>query len=354
MNDRFRDLVLGIFLAIMIVWILHVGRGVILPVVYGLLIAYIVIGLADFFARIPVLGRRIPGGIRDAAAMVVIIAALLAVLSLVLANVGSFATVAPEYQDRVLAGIQAIASGIGFEAQPTWETLREDVIGEIDMRGLVGSTVSSLSTFVATFSLVLIYVWFMLLERGSFLRKLERLSDDPARRDAIRRVIRAINSRIGAYLAMKTAINVLLGVVCYAILIVAGVEGALFWAFVIGVTNYIPYVGSLVGVVFPVAISVVQFGAFGPVLVLAGALTAAQITVGNFVEPSLMGDSLNLSPVAIILSLVFWTALWGVAGAILAVPVTAILVIVLSEFHGTRPLAILLSRDGNIEGAKQP
>ena len=351
MNDRFRDLVLGVFLAIMIVWILHIGRGVILPAVYGLLIAYIVIGLADLFARLPVLGPRIPGALRDAAATVVILAALLALLSLVLANVGSFAAVAPAYQDRALAGIQAIASRLGVEAQPTWSTLREDVLGRIDLRGLVGTTVSSVSTFVATFSLVLIYVWFMLMERGSFSRKLERISDDPERRGAIRRVIRTINSRIGAYLALKTAINILLGAICYVILVVAGVEGALFWAFVIGVTNYIPYVGSLIGVIFPVAVSVVQFGAFGPVLALGGALTAAQITVGNFIEPWLMGNSLNLSPLAIILSLVFWSALWGVAGAILAVPVTAILVIVLSEFSGTRPVAVLLSRDGDVTQA---
>ena len=65
-----------------------------------------------------------------------------------------------------------------------------------------------------------------------------------------------------------------------------------------------------------------------------------------------MGNSLNLSPLAIILSLVFWSAIWGVAGAILAVPVTAILVIVLSEFHGTRPVAVLLSRDGDVTRAR--
>ncbi len=85
------------------------------------------------------MGPRIPGPLRDAAATIVILAALLALLSLVLANVGSFAAVAPDYQDRALAGIQAIASRLGVEAQPTWATLREEVLGRIDLRGVSGA-----------------------------------------------------------------------------------------------------------------------------------------------------------------------------------------------------------------------
>jgi len=72
------------------------------------------------------------------------------------------------------------------------------------------------------------------------------------------------------------------------------------------------------------------------------------VLMGNFVEPWLMGNSLNLSPFVILVSLVVWSSIWGLAGAILAVPISAILVIVLSEFKGTRPIAVLLSRDGNV------
>jgi predicted PurR-regulated permease PerM len=93
---------------------------------------------------------------------------------------------------------------------------------------------------------------------------------------------------------------------------------------------------------------VLQFGALGPVVVVALALSATQVLVGNFIEPWLMGTSLNLSPFVILVSLVTWSSLWGLAGAILAVPITAILVIILSEFPGTRPIAVLLSKDGTI------
>jgi predicted PurR-regulated permease PerM len=127
-----------------------------------------------------------------------------------------------------------------------------------------------------------------------------------------------------------------------------GIEFAGFWALLIALFNYIPYLGSFLGVVFPVALSALQFGDLNVVLLVLLALTAAQIFVGSFLEPYLMGNQLNLSPFVIMVSLTVWAALWGIAGALLSVPITAIMVIVFSEFPGTRPLAILLSRDGRV------
>jgi predicted PurR-regulated permease PerM len=258
------------------------------------------------------------------------------------------AELALEYQRRLLATIQTIAVRFGVETEPTWETLRRDVLGQINFQQVIGTTVASVSSIVATFTVVLIYAGFLLMERGAFAQKVSRLSDDPARVAHIRRLIGDINSRIGTYLVMKTGINVLLGSLSYIVMRFAGIEFAGFWALLIGLFNYIPYVGSFLGVFFPVAHSVLQFGALGPVILIALALSATQVLVGNFIEPWLMGTSLNLSPFVILVSLVTWSSLWGLAGAILAVPITAILVIVLSEFPGTRPIAVLLSKDGTI------
>jgi predicted PurR-regulated permease PerM len=130
---------------------------------------------------------------------------------------------------------------------------------------------------------------------------------------------------------------------------VFGVEFAVFWAIVIAVVNYIPYVGSAIGTAFPVALALVQFSDINAVLLLLAALIAAQVVVGNVIEPQVMGGSMNLSPYVILIALTAWTSLWGVAGAIFSVPITAIMVIVFSEFTRTRPLAVLLSRDGRID-----
>jgi predicted PurR-regulated permease PerM len=104
----------------------------------------------------------------------------------------------------------------------------------------------------------------------------------------------------------------------------------------------------VLGVVFPVLMAIVQFQDAGTVLTMLVALTALQFGIGNFLDPWLMGNSLNLSPFAILVSLAIWSELWGVPGAFLAVPITAILTIVFSEFPGTRPIAVLLSSNGRL------
>jgi predicted PurR-regulated permease PerM len=77
-------------------------------------------------------------------------------------------------------------------------------------------------------------------------------------------------------------------------------------------------------------------------------LSVIQFVIGNILDPFVMSNSLNLSPFAILVSLSVWTGLWGIPGAFLAVPITAILTIILSEFPGSRPIAVLLSRNGQV------
>jgi AI-2 transport protein TqsA len=214
--------------------------------------------------------------------------------------------------------------------------------------------VSSISSIVAIFTLVLIYAGFLLAEQGSFAEKLGRLSNDPAQVARLQFIIADINARIGTYLALKTFINIVLGLISYLIMTVLGIEFAGFWAALIALFNYIPYLGSFLGVAFPVALSILQFGDVTTTLIVIAALAGAQMFVGNFLEPYLMGTSLNLSPFVILVSLMVWSSIWGVAGALLSVPITAILVIIFSEFEGTRPIAVLLSRDGRVNGERVP
>lgn len=348
MQRSFVNVVLGVFLAMMIGWILVIGRPVILPIVAGLIVAYIVLGLAEFVGSFPGIGARIPIPARFAISVLIILAVLTALVLTLISNIGAIIASMPQYETQLLTMIQEAAVRFGIETEPTWRTLRDDFLGEFDLQRTITSTIASVTAIVGTFVLVLIYAGFLLAERRAFARKIDSLSDDAHRVRRIREIIADVNSRIGTYLLMKTLVNVVLGVVSYLIMRVVGIEFAAFWALMIGLFNYIPYVGSFLGVAFPVLLSAMQFAELAPILTITLALAAAQMTVGNFVEPYLMGNSLNLSPFVIIVSLVVWSTIWGVAGAILSVPIMAILVIILSEFEGTRPLAVLMSLDGRV------
>jgi AI-2 transport protein TqsA len=348
MNERFRMLVYGTVLALIVGFVLYIGKEVFVPIVFSVLVVYVIVGLTRLLDRIPFLRRVLSLQVRYALSVLAIASGLVVAVYLIIVNRHSVLAHAPRYQESLLAAIQKVAILFRIDAEPTWATLRRDLFAQIDIQSLIGSTVVSVSSFVASVVVVLLYTTFLLIEQRSFAAKLANITRDPRNAARIRDIIVDINARVGSYLALKTFISILLGASCWVVMAIMGLEFAAFWAVLIALLNYVPYLGSLLGVVLPVAMGVVQFGSLNEVVVLLLALSAVQFVIGNFLDPFVMGNSLNLSPFAILVSLTIWSSLWGIAGAFLAVPITAILTIVLSEFAGTRPIAVLLSRNGEL------
>ena len=347
-NARFEALVHGAALALIIGWVLYIGRGVFVPVVLGVLVVYVIVGLTRLLGRLPYLGRSMPSRLAYALSTLLIGAGFAFAVYLVVANMDSVLARGPLYQESLLASIQRVAVILGVETEPTWISLRQDLLAQINVHRVIGSTVVSVTSILVGLVVVFLYASFLLLELRHFPAKLAGLSSDPQRIARIRQVTSDINTRIGSYLALKTFLSLLLGAVSWVIMTLYGLEFATFWAVLIALLNFVPYIGSFLGVMFPVAMALVQFADLDTIVMLLIYLSAAQFVIGNFLDPYVMGNSLNLSPFAILVSLTIWSGLWGIAGAFLAVPITSILTIVLSGFAGTRPIAVLLSRDGRV------
>jgi predicted PurR-regulated permease PerM len=308
----------------------------------------VIVGVTHALGRAPVVGRVLPLQLRYALSVLIIGFAVLAIGYLVIAHKDSVIARAPQYQETLLAAIQKMAVWFRIETEPTWATLRQDMLARINLQLLLGSVLASVSSIAVSLVVVLLYAVFLLVEQHSFAAKIANISNDPRSVARISGIIADINRRIGSYLALKTFISILLGAISWLVMVAFGLEFAAFWAVLITLLNFVPYVGSVLGVLFPAIMAVVQFNDPAVLVSLLLALTAAQFLIGNFLDPYVMGNSLNLSPFAILVSLAIWSELWGVPGAFLAVPITAILVIVLSEFPGSRPIAVLLSRNGRL------
>ena len=348
MDSRLSNFVFGFALALMVGWVLYIGRGILVPIVVSIFIAYILVAFARLLARVPVIGPLLPGWVRFLIAIAAVALGVLMLVALVGRNVDQVLAKAPEYQATLTATLTGLAVNLGIETEPTWETLRGQLLSWIDLQALLGSTVASLSALLGNIFVIIIYTAFLLIERRQFAAKLEGFGDDRERRRRIGEMIAAVNDRIGDYLALKTFVNLMLGVLSWLIMLAIGIDFAGFWAVWIGLANYVPYVGSFVGVAFPVTLALVQFGSFGPVFAALAGLTVAQLLVGSVLEPRLMGRALNLSPFVILVALTTWYALWGIVGALMSVPITAIMVIAFAEFQSTRPIAALLSSRGRI------
>lgn len=348
MNERFQTVVYGSILALIIGWVLYIGRDVFIPIVFGILVVYVIIGLARLLGRISFFGWILPLHIRYYLSILLIALGLVEGAYLAITNMDEVVALGPKYQESLLSTLQKVAILFHMETDLTWTTLRQEILARTNMQRLIGSIIASIFSIIVSILVMVLYASFLLIEQRSFSTKIDNLSSDPRNIARIQQLTTDINARIGAYLALKTFIGILLGAISWMVMAYVGLEFAALWAILIVLLNYVPYIGSFLSVLFPVIMAIVQFFDLNEVLAVLLPLTVVQFLIGNFLDPYLMGNSLNLSPFVILVSLTVWSGLWGIPGAFLAVPITAVMSIVFSEFSGTRPLAVLLSRNGQL------
>jgi len=354
MNDRLQASVCVVVLSLIVGWVLYIGRTVFVPIVFGALAVYVVVGFTRLLQRVPVLGSRLPVKVRYGLSVGLIAVGMYFAVDMLVANRDALAALAPRYQDSVLSLIQKIAAMLHLETEPTWDSLRRDILAQFNIQALVTSMLASLSSLIVDVFVVALYASFLLVEQSTLNVKLTNIAANATNAARIKGVIIDINRRIGAYLTLKTILGVVLGGLSWLAMRGMGLEFAGLWAVLIALLNYVPYVGSVLGVIFPALMSVVQFGQLNDVLIVVLGLTAIQFVIGNILDPYLMGNSLNLSPFAILASMAIWSSIWGVPGAFLAVPITVSMTIVFSEFEMTRPVAILLSKSGRLSYGDSP
>jgi AI-2 transport protein TqsA len=349
----FLNLVLAVALVLMLGWLLVAGRSLLLPVIAAAICVYILTAASAALGEFRLL-RWLSPRLR-LVLLLVLFTLLLFTLGLVVAStVDDFLAAVPRYQANLEAMSARIATQSGVDLPPDWDAATEVLLDSVNLRALFFAMLNWVTQFGLSAFLIMVYAGFIMAEWGTFGLKLQRAFPEGNRARHLGAVVTAINQRIGRYLALKTLVNLILGTLCYIILRVFEVDFPLFWAVIIGLSNYIPYVGSIVGVAFPVILSLAQFDTLAETVVLGLSLTAAQIAVGNFLDPMLMGRHLNLSPLVIIIALSFWASVWGVPGAILAIPLTSMMMIVLSQFPETRFLAVMLSETGEPDGPPGP
>ncbi|GAA0774798.1 AI-2E family transporter [Roseibium denhamense] len=334
----------SVFLVCLIGWLLVIGRALLLPFVIALIVWYMINALSHVFERVGAGGWRLPGYIAFPLALMTIFAVSTLVLDIVAANLAQLAQDAPTYQRR-LEELFAQAAQI-FDLEDTLEL--KDLMPESVVPRMVTAGAGLVTTLAGSASLVFIYVLFLLLEQSTFDRKFERLFRTPDQARSAFAIRAAINRSIMHYFTIKTAVSVATGVLTSLLLILIGLPYATLFGFIAFLLNYIPTIGSLIGVIFPSLLALVYYDSLPPFIAIAAGLGVIQFAIGNLIEPKLMGANLNLSGLVIMLSLAFWGAIWGVVGMVLCVPLTVMIVIVCARFESTRPVAVLLSETGDV------
>ena len=327
-----------------VIALLVIGKPFLVPLFLAIVIWYVITSINEWLRTPRVVKDRIPNWLSLLISSILIIGVLFLLGNLVAQNIEMMRTNAPSYRVNIQQQLQRILEHLGLEKQYDLSSMAH----EFNLNEYTARLINSITGLAQQFVLILIYVVFLLFEQHTFPRKIAALKWSEARKVNFKKILKQANSATKTYLAVKTGASILTAVLSFTVLYFIGVDFPVFWAFLIFLLNFIPTIGSIVATFFPSVVALVQFDTLGPFFAVLIIISGLQFLIGSFLEPRLLGNSLNISPFVIILSLVLWGLIWGVVGMLLCVPLTVIIIIILAQFPNTRGVAILLSRNGNM------
>ena len=322
--------------------LLILGKNLIIPFIIALLVWYIIVSLSQWIGKFPMARKYFPNWLKLSISSLIIIGLMAFVGEMVANNATLMANTLPKYESRLNSIVSQILSQFGMDQFPNVSSIFE----QINVSNIISEILSTFSGFASNALIIVIYLMFIFTEQAVFTKKMKALFTTPASYAKYEDVVGHINEAIIKYLSVKSVVSILTAALSYLIMVLVGVDFAIFWAFLIFLLNFIPNIGSIVATLFPALLTLVQFDHLTPFFIIIFGVGAVQMIVGNVIEPRMMGDSLNISPLVVIIALSLWGALWGLTGMVLSVPITVIIIIILAQFKETRPMAILLSLNG--------
>ncbi len=316
------------------------------PIVLAIIFWYIIKALEDFIGRIKIKGKQLPRWLRGTIAIVIIFLSLQTAIDIIVTNLSRMVNNFSIYESSLNQFLNQM--GDLFRVENITDVVKKR-ISELDIQSYLQGILASLTSFVGNIFLVIIYVVFLFLEEVSLSKKSKMIFSDPKRIDRMKKLTQQIYSSTNQYVTLKTYVSLLTGAFSYIILLLYGVDYAFLWAFIIFLLNFIPYIGSFIATFLPAIFAIVQFGTIWYFIWIFGSIQVVQLVVGNYIEPRVMGKSLNLSPLVVVITLSFWGYVWGLLGMFLSVPITSIMLIVMAQFPSTRPISVILSENGEID-----
>lgn len=229
----------------------------------------------------------------------------------------------------------AIFLNVQLETLDTTSILRE-----VFDSGILQSVFSSFSSILGDFFIVMIFWIFMIMGKDKFDERLRLAFTQNI--NSVDSHLKEINGQLQSYILYKTLISLITGVLFTFVLLLYGVDFALFWGFLAFLLNYIPNIGSLLATIFPILIALLEYGLGFSTISLTVLLITIQFVMGNLVEPNILGEKMDLSPVFVLFSLFFWGWIWGIVGMFLAVPIASVIKILCSNIDSLKPIAILI------------
>ena len=313
--------------------------GIINPILLAIVITVTVLPVPSRLSK-----RGVPGWLALVLSILMVVLILGAVIATVFFSVTRLSAELPAYLE---SAAQQASADLSLTTDPETSTQIEQVTNAIGP--VVQSLLASVVRLLVQFGMALV-IFFFMISAALALPTPSRLGLDPNAPNIGR--VTALTEDVRKYVTVLTGINLLVGLGNTILLLILGVDYAVLWGLLAWFMGYIPSIGFWIALIPPVLMAYAQYG-LPAALVVFVAYVLINGGVQNFVQPKLMGKSLKILPVVVFVGLFIWGYLLGGIGAILAVPLTLLVLVIMENFEGTRPLAILMRYTGEEKKAER-
>jgi predicted PurR-regulated permease PerM len=323
---------IGLASCVIIIAGIRAAEEIIIPFLLALFLT-LIISTSVFWSK----KKSIPLWVSILVPTLIIITVFTFIIFILGSNIQSLTENIPAYHDQLEERWETITvfwekRGIDISLFKISDLINSKVIRDVTLESL-----GSLTVIVEESFMIFVLMIFMLIASSTFPEKVAALSSNKKR---ILKILDKIINSINHYMATKTAISLLTGLLVTFLLFILNIDHAIFWGFLAFLLNFIPNIGSIFAAIPVIFLTLIQFGFEKAVYIILGYIFI-NVVVGNFLEPRIMGKSVELSTVIIFMSLIFWGWALGPVGMFLSVPLT----IVFKHFDSTRWLSILIGPD---------
>jgi AI-2 transport protein TqsA len=273
--------------------------------------------------------------------LIFLVVGLFAVLALVVVvSLAKLAVLLPQYADRADELLQSLAASLErFGVQPTQ---LQDAVADISparLVTLIGTLLGGLSSAVSSLVFLVCLLLFLSIEAGGMDRRLAAVADD---RPGIATALRSFARSTRSYFVVSTVFGLIVGLLDSAVLAIIGVPLPLLWGVLAFITNYVPNIGFVIGLVPPALLALLTLGV-PQMLVVIVAYCVLNFVIQSLIQPRFVGDSVGLAMTTTFTALVFWAWLLGPLGALLAIPLTLLIKALLVDVDPTARWATSLA-----------
>lgn len=305
--------------------------GILVPIFFSIFAFLIFAPLVNWFER-----RNVPGTISIGLVIAFFIIIATSTVLLVAGSLLQLSEQFPDYQTQFLNFIQGFEPYMPVSDQSSFEEILRDIA--IFLLGLTAGILTGALNAGTTISLIIITTTFLLLDAAGALRRIQRRA--VTQQILILRVIE-LGKEIVNYILIRTEINLIAGIGTTILLLIGRIDFAILWGFLTFLFGYIPFLGFILAAFPPVLLALFKYGPLGALIILAGVWLINEF-VESVVFPSFAGKSLKLSTSIVFLSLLYWSFVLGPPGALIAVPLTMVVKMILESDDNTLWMAEIM------------